>query len=362
MDSPTKKKIVENVVGAMLGGEDDANTSGISLDEFAEMQNDAEAVLGGSDPDNCSYKDGYVKRQALYACVTCLKEGEDSGGICYACALKCHDGCELIELYTKRNFRCDCGTGKFHRNCELDDQKKENNTENVYNHNFQGKYCCCERPYPDPDCPPELEEDEMIQCVVCEDWWHGTHLDLPAERLQSEENAEMICGKCLGRDELKFIRRYSLANTCTQTEGGGCKLAVADLTGETGGSFFGESFRSDLCKCDACLARFEAAKCEFLTDTSDTIESYEAASRQQSQQDEQQTNNQINSFMDRLDHRGQIEIAHGMQALKEAMRSMVESAGESGVVTEEHVAVFKRKIEEDLERRKRRRLDSGVPE
>ena len=32
--------------------------SGISLDEFAEMQNDAEAVLGGSDPDNCSYKDG----------------------------------------------------------------------------------------------------------------------------------------------------------------------------------------------------------------------------------------------------------------------------------------------------------------
>ena len=34
-------------------------------------------------------------------------------GICYACSDKCHDGHDLFELYTKRNFRCDCGNARF---------------------------------------------------------------------------------------------------------------------------------------------------------------------------------------------------------------------------------------------------------
>ena len=43
-------------------------------------------------------------------------------GICLACSLKCHDGHDLFELYTKRNFRCDCGLkDKFpDTKCELD--------------------------------------------------------------------------------------------------------------------------------------------------------------------------------------------------------------------------------------------------
>jgi len=50
-------------------------------------------------------------------------------------------------------------------------EKGSVNEDNKYNHNFDGKYCKCERPYPDPD--GESDEDEMIQCVVCEDWYHG---------------------------------------------------------------------------------------------------------------------------------------------------------------------------------------------
>lgn len=46
---------------------------------------------------------GYVKRQALYACVTCLPSSSgELAGICLACSYHCHDGHELIELYTKR--------------------------------------------------------------------------------------------------------------------------------------------------------------------------------------------------------------------------------------------------------------------
>lgn len=43
---------------------------------------------------------GYVNRQALYACNTCTPT--EMAGVCLACCLTCHDGHELYELYTKR--------------------------------------------------------------------------------------------------------------------------------------------------------------------------------------------------------------------------------------------------------------------
>ena len=36
-------------------------------------------------------------------------------------------------------------------------EKSEYNDKNTYNHNFNGLYCICDRPYPDP-------EDEVKQC------------------------------------------------------------------------------------------------------------------------------------------------------------------------------------------------------
>lgn len=55
---------------------------------------------------------GYVDRQALYACATCAPHPA-AAGVCLACSYACHDGHELYELYTKRDFRCDCGNSKF---------------------------------------------------------------------------------------------------------------------------------------------------------------------------------------------------------------------------------------------------------
>lgn len=47
--------------------------------------------------------------------------------------------------------------------------KDKVNSNNVYNQNFVGTYCTCNRPYPDPE---DTVEDEMIQCIICEDWFH----------------------------------------------------------------------------------------------------------------------------------------------------------------------------------------------
>lgn len=87
-----------------------------------------------------------------------------TSGICLACSLNCHDKHELIELYTKRNFQCDCGIKAGSVACQLDHNKTRLET-NQYNQNFKGLYCKCQRPYPDYENPTN---DEMIQCVVCE--------------------------------------------------------------------------------------------------------------------------------------------------------------------------------------------------
>jgi len=143
-----------------------------------------------------------MARQALYACLTCCP-GSAAAGVCLACSYSCHDGHEIVELYTKRNFCCDCGNEKFSdRKCKLEPAKRALNTKNKYNQNFRGLYCTCARPYPDPEDPVE---DTMIQCVVCEDWYHGRHLTvspLPKE----DSYAEMICQLCHAAN--KFLAAY----------------------------------------------------------------------------------------------------------------------------------------------------------
>eukprot|EP00062_Callorhinchus_milii_P018099 gi/632971196/ref/XP_007902052.1/ PREDICTED: putative E3 ubiquitin-protein ligase UBR7 [Callorhinchus milii] len=173
------------------------------LEQNQELENEASAVLGGSDSDKCSYSEGYVKRQALYACNTCTPKGGQPAGICLACSYKCHEGHELFELYTKRNFRCDCGNSKFSDlQCKFFPEKEKSNPDNKYNDNFFGLYCICKRPYPDPE---DEIPDEMIQCVGCEDWFHGRHLgvDLP----ENIEYQEMICQNCMNR--CSFLWAYA---------------------------------------------------------------------------------------------------------------------------------------------------------
>ncbi|XP_075974918.1 uncharacterized protein LOC142975755 [Anticarsia gemmatalis] len=175
------------------------------LQDQEDFEEDANAVLGASDDKNCTYPMGYLKRQAVYACLTCCEDRNDPtkrAGICLACSLYCHENHYLAELYTKRNFRCDCGNPKFKSNvCQLTEPKTHLNEGNIYNQNYSGYYCACERPYPDPEA---VVEEEMIQCLICEDWQHSTHLDaeIPAKF------AEMICKICMAKNE--FLHDYSM--------------------------------------------------------------------------------------------------------------------------------------------------------
>nr|XP_014086492.1 putative E3 ubiquitin-protein ligase UBR7 [Bactrocera oleae] len=185
------------------------------LQEEHDLEEEYNAVLGASDEKCCTYSQGAIKRQALYSCLTCCPEARTDlnkcAGICLACSYRCHENHELVELYTKRNFRCDCPTEKIStQKCLLNvgtTLPQKCNSENLYNQNFQGLYCKCHRPYPDPE---RTTEEVMLQCTVCEDWFHLIHLDMggSAKKIDSADIcAEMVCEKCMKKHI--FLQNYT---------------------------------------------------------------------------------------------------------------------------------------------------------
>lgn len=184
----------------------------VSIHEYLkgveEQELEADLVLGGDEGKECTYTKGYMKRQAIFSCLTCTPDG--NAGVCTACSLSCHDGHEIVELWTKRNFRCDCGNSKFGEFfCKLFANKEVENIDNAYNHNFKGAYCSCGRPYPDPEAE---EQVEMLQCCICEDWFHEEHIGLESsDEIPRDEEGEplyedFICRVC--SEACSFLTLY----------------------------------------------------------------------------------------------------------------------------------------------------------
>ena len=140
--------------------------------------------------DTCTKPLGPL-RQSVYACLTCTPppasphQHYTPAGVCYSCSISCHGEHNLVELFTKRDFVCDCGTTRLAnsgtpctlRSNEAAGVKGEAPREgNKYNQNFQGKFCGCGEEY-----DPEKEKGTMFQCLGLghvedggcgEDWWH----------------------------------------------------------------------------------------------------------------------------------------------------------------------------------------------
>ncbi|CAK7268746.1 hypothetical protein SEPCBS119000_003220 [Sporothrix epigloea] len=159
-----------------------------------QLEADAREVLPYS-IEHCTKPLGRL-RQAVFACLTCnpapstnksLDHSENAAGVCYACSVQCHGDHNLVELFSKRNFTCDCGTKRFPSKspCCLrlnpDTNSKGVHSEapdlgNKYNQNFYNRFCGCAVEY-----DPFKQEGTMFQCLGLgstesggcgEDWWH----------------------------------------------------------------------------------------------------------------------------------------------------------------------------------------------
>ncbi|XP_022912665.2 putative E3 ubiquitin-protein ligase UBR7 [Onthophagus taurus] len=312
---------MDNVINLVETQEENQNLETVTLSEVAETQQslfaDACAVLGASDDKNCTYTEGYLKRQALYACLTCTPEAKTDptkrAGICLACTYHCHEGHELVELYTKRNFRCDCGNSKFPNfTCNLCKEKDDYNTLNTYNQNFSGVYCICSKPYPDLE---DSYPDEMIQCVVCEDWLHTRHIGV---EVPDNHFAEMICEECVKNhqfllhydgltitkitkeksnennmdviivsddkekddkdvviidDLVEEINKDIINNELDDKEG--CKKPKSKSEKVTAKFLKDINWRTQLCNCEDCMKIYLDENVTFLTSLQDTVQFYE---------------------------------------------------------------------------------------
>ncbi|KAJ3146033.1 hypothetical protein HDU89_006763 [Geranomyces variabilis] len=136
--------------------------------------------------------------------------------------LPCHTNCaDVVELFYKRHFKCDCGTARLPNKCTLASplmkSPEEQNTENAYGPNFRGEFCFCRTLY-----DPNTEAGVMFQCIVCEDWMHDRCIGaLPSaqanaagqdeeENGEDDENddsdAQYVCRGCVKKHP--FLTRY----------------------------------------------------------------------------------------------------------------------------------------------------------
>ncbi|KAF8994019.1 hypothetical protein BDQ17DRAFT_1392469 [Cyathus striatus] len=130
----------------------------------------------------CTYSLGPL-RQAIYLCLTC----PEARGLCSACSIACHTDHEQVELFPKRNFRCDCPTAAIAHPCSLHERREEENATNRYGHNFQGAFCRCGRPY-----DAKTERETMIQCLACEDWFHESCCNLREPPSSNEPSPDFV--------------------------------------------------------------------------------------------------------------------------------------------------------------------------
>ncbi|OQS05641.1 beta-glucan synthesis-associated protein [Thraustotheca clavata] len=211
--------------------------------------------------------------------------------------------------------------------CSLYEGKDAKNEENIYSQNFQGVYCTCHRPYPDPE---RTEPEVMIQCVVCEDWFHEEHLFADGVPKVPEGGFdECICHNCMKKHT--FLYHY-VNLPSPAVEGGNlqeemtCQLPTSAATG-AGPTFWQHGWRNQLCKCEKCVAMYTANKINFLTDEDDTLLAYEERAKAQA---EDVMDASDKAFKSELSHTQQVEMAMGYEHMATSLKDYLSGFAQSG--------------------------------
>ncbi|KAH6783427.1 PHD finger protein-like protein [Perilla frutescens var. hirtella] len=384
------------------------------LEAVEEEELEADLVLGGDEGKECTYSKGYMKRQAIFSCLTCTPA--ENAGICTACCLSCHEGHEIVELWTKRNFRCDCGNSKFGEFfCKLLASKDAENSNNAYNHNFKGTYCTCNLPYPDPSAE---EQVEMLQCCICEDWFHEEHIGLSStDKIPRDEDGEplfedFICQDCAvvcsflahypqnilatnvsgeesvvhendpplrsseklekencsitsieGNADAETIPAIAKQGVevkeCTEVAGPSSKCIIGiDLARDSPTMdkakpmFLYKNWRESLCVCEKCSEFYAKKGIGFITDKEDSIAEYERMAKEKRNENLQKQEGAELNFLNNLDHVAKMEILSGIADMKNEFSAFLESTDQSKPVTAADI----QQVFENLAKKRKRTL------
>ncbi|CCG83555.1 Protein mlo2 [Taphrina deformans PYCC 5710] len=349
-----------------------------TLKEYVESQDrlDREARdMFPYDFSSCSFNQGYVKQQ-VFACKTCSPTGETDqrGGVCYSCSITCHGEHDLIELFNRRAFRCDCGTPAMGgKECCITHETRPVNAQNTYNDNYENVFCYCKKEY-----DADKEDGTMYQCLLCEDWFHDRCIRESEELSDDELFEHYLCHNCVHKES--WLRRYTavegfcvspkdgLARTEPSGESSGEAIAkrkftaefdndrdenehkrrntetrtdpvkVEEMAGTECSLFLLDSFRTQFCACAGCthriaglpaLATEEEVYDPPIDDQDDNESSFEAGSRA------------LEQTLQAMPRDKAIEGLLAFNKLKDHITTCLKPLADSGeIITSEHVRNF----------------------
>lgn len=205
-------------------------------------------------------------------------------GFCEGCKNQCHGGHlkHVVDLYSKRIFRCDCGNESMSNQCVLNAGKEEREQKMLnYNQNFVGRYCRCHQ--------GEIPGDEMLQCALCEDWFHMGCWKKPTGHCRPGDpdidQCDFTCVECskVARLAPYFavfgvlrpgLHRSKIEKAKTLF-GAGCTRPELDRETteeyEEWDMFWLPGFRKRLCRCQGCLEMYKNCGVPELVDEDDIV-------------------------------------------------------------------------------------------
>ena len=256
----------------------------------------------------CTYEKGYFD-QPVYSCITCSEIAGRPIGVCYGCYLECHLGHEnVVELFTRRQFRCDCPTlSDTICDCTLNQASEvvaPVNPKNKYTCNFEGIFCWCKRGY------SADSNATMIECFLCEDWFHSTCIQQDTTFLHplTESDDVFVCKDCLTAAPILQhythlqapIEEVAAESPSTETKAANPETLAAALEAKSAApaanpdsslaapfaavvsskecvlpktapkisthALFKPSWTKELCRCDTCRETYEKEKVAWLLD------------------------------------------------------------------------------------------------
>ncbi|XP_039892746.1 putative E3 ubiquitin-protein ligase UBR7 isoform X2 [Simochromis diagramma] len=202
-------------------------------------------------------------------------------------------------------------------------------------------------------------EDEMIQCVVCEDWLHGRHLGCVVP--DCVELQEMICESCMKTHSFLWTYASHLAvpGGAAEVKEETAKEPTIPIKEEEIDDAIEPSCKRSReeveprCRLKELQLRLLEAGLSFLLDESDTVLAYENKGKNSEQR--RQEDDPLMSALDNLNHVQQLEIIHGYNDMKTELKDFLQRfAAEGKVVTSDDIRQFF-----EQQSRKRRRVDAG---
>ncbi|KAL2902766.1 putative E3 ubiquitin-protein ligase UBR7 [Bienertia sinuspersici] len=307
-------------------GEKQTYTLNEYLDDLEEREMEAEMVLGGDDGDECTYSKGYLKRQAIFSCLTCTPEG--NAGFCTACSLSCHEAHEIPvdeegEAIYEDLICPGCSEASsfltFYPQSIFVAPKKHEVVAN--DEKGKGKL---------EEAPSTCATADKIMDTTSDPSKLSDVADIKAEYVSCKEglSSAEIPEKVLGLN--KCSEDGSSGTPCQL----GIDLGVAPPPVERKKAIFlAKNWRDSLCRCEKCSTFYKQKKVGFLLDKEDSIAEYEKRAQHLREERLQKQEGASLNMFNNLGHVEKVEIMSGIAEMKSAMENFFANRDTSEAVT-----------------------------